>query len=398
MERLIFHVDVNNAFLSWTAVDLLQKGYPIDIRTIPSVIGGDESKRHGIVLAKSPVAKKYGIVTAETLYMARKKCPSVKVFPPNMELYHQRSRELYTYLSQFTPKIERFSVDECFLDLTGTNLLYHDYYQLAEKMRREIKEGFGYTVNIGIGPNKLCAKMASDFEKPDKIHTLFTQEIETKMWPLPVKDLFMVGKSSVALLEKMQIYTIGDLAKADAGMLKRMFKSQGEYMKRAANGIDDSEVGLGKEAQNKCISISRTLPIDLQKKAELKRVLFEEAEEVGRDLRHQKVYATTIAITYKNKDFQSYSHQTTLATPVCTSKEIYEIACNLLDRSWKEDAIRNLGIRLGDFTVIKQHQVSLFEDEQEEKQDRVQEVIDQIKDKYGNESIMPASMKEKVKD
>ncbi len=393
MERLIFHVDVNNAYLSWTAVDLLERGYSIDIRTIPSVIGGDETKRHGIVLAKSPIAKKYGIVTAETLYMARKKCPRVKVFPPDMNLYQRRSKELYSYLLQFTPSVERYSIDESFLDLTGTSFLYQDYYQLAERMKREIKEKFGYTVNIGIAHNKLCAKMASDFEKPDKIHTLFEGEIEQKMWPLPVSDLFMVGKSSVATLKSLGIDTIGELAKADEIILKRIFKSQGSYMKRAANGIDESEVGLGKDAKNKCLSVSRTLPFDVRQKQELKKVLLEQSEEVGRELRKQKCYASTIAITYKNNQFQSYSHQMTLETSICSSEEIYQKVLLLLDRSWREDAIRNIGIRLSDFTDQKRKQLSLFEEQTEEKVDKIQEVVDQIKDKYGNTSILPASMK-----
>ena len=197
MPRIIFHIDVNNAFLSWSAIYLLQHGYKQDIRKIPAVIGGDESARKGIVLAKSPIAKKYGIVTAETLYSARNKCKSLQVFPPNYTFYKEQSKKLYNYLASYTPLIEQYSIDECFLDLTGTTLLYgNDYVLLAHKIKDEIKEKFGFTVNVGIGENKLCAKMASDFEKPDKVHTLYLNEIETKMWPLKVNDLFMLGKSS----------------------------------------------------------------------------------------------------------------------------------------------------------------------------------------------------------
>ena len=162
-ERLIFHIDVNNAFLSWTAVLLLKQGYKQDIRTIPAIIAGSESERRGIVLAKSPVAKKMGIKTAETIYQAKKKCPNLQIFPPNHRWYYQESKKLFEYLSQYSPLLEKFSIDECFLDMTGTNYLYKDYYQLAIKIKEEIKEKFGFTVNIGIGNNKLCAKMASDF-------------------------------------------------------------------------------------------------------------------------------------------------------------------------------------------------------------------------------------------
>ena len=197
MSRIIFHVDVNNAFLSWTAVYLLKNGYDKDIRTIPAVIAGDEEKRHGIVLAKSPIAKKYGVVTAETLYMARKKCPNLQVFSANYDYYMEMSNKFYQYLAQFTPLISQASVDECFLDLTNTKYLYDDILKLAYQMKNEIKNNYGFTVNIGIANNPLCAKMASDFEKPDKVHTLFDYEVKDKMWPLPVGDLLFIGKSTV---------------------------------------------------------------------------------------------------------------------------------------------------------------------------------------------------------
>ena len=236
-ERIIFHIDVNNAFLSWTAVKLLQEGSKVDIRKIPSVIGGNEQERKGIVLAKSPVAKKYKIATAEPLYQARKKCPWVKVFPPSYEWYQKQSNNLFNYLSQYSPTMEKASIDECFLDMTGTNYLYKDYVQLAHHIKDEVKNKFGFTVNIGIANNKLCAKMASDFEKPDKVHTLFQNEIEEKMWPLAVDDLLMVGKSTAAELHKLNISTIKDLAQADYSMLKKYFKSQAEYFKNASKNV-----------------------------------------------------------------------------------------------------------------------------------------------------------------
>ena len=208
-ERIIFHIDVNNAFLSWTAILLLKQGYKQDIRKIPSIIGGDEKERRGIVLAKSPIAKKYGIQTAETIYQAKKKCPSLQIFPANFEWYSKQSNNFYNYLTQYSPTIEQFSVDECFVDMTGTNYLYKNYEELAYKIKEDIKKIYGFTVNVGIGNNKLCAKMASDFEKPDKVHTLYSYEIEEKMWPLPVGDLFMIGKKTTEVLNKLNINTIG---------------------------------------------------------------------------------------------------------------------------------------------------------------------------------------------
>ena len=394
MRRIIFHIDVNNAFLSWTAVYLLEHGYPEDIRKIPSIIGGDEEARRGIVLAKSPVAKKYGIVTAETVYSARRKCPFVKTFPANYAWYKEESRKLMKYLSQYTPMLEQFSIDECFLDMSGTERLYgDDYVALAHKIKDEIKEKFGFTVNVGIGENKLCAKMASDFEKPDKVHTLFLKEIEKKMWPLPVDDLFMLGKKSALKLHHLGIHTIGDLAKVPVSLLKRHFKSQGLYFQEASRGADSTPV-MPRSSKNKCISVSRTLPYDFTKREELEKVLFQEVEEVSFQLRKQKLYTKTIAITYRNNLFQNYSHQLTLLNSTNSTKEIYKQILVLFDCSYREDPIRNIGVRLSDFSNHAEEQLSLFDQAEEQTEDPVEKVMDSLKEKFGENSIMRASSKE----
>ena len=229
MKRQILHIDANNAFLSWTAIDMLKKGYNVDIRTIPAIIGGDETKRSGIVLAKSSIAKEFGIYTGETIYSARKKCPQIKIFPTDFSIYMEYSNKLYNLLSEYTDIIERFSIDECFLDMTN----YLQNSTLLEKAREistRVKEELGFTVNIGVAHNKLLAKMASDFEKPDKIHTLFEEEIPTKLWALPVGELFMIGKKSVPKLNNMRIKTIGDLAKTDINVLIKRFGKHGKLM------------------------------------------------------------------------------------------------------------------------------------------------------------------------
>ncbi len=393
-ERIIFHIDVNNAFLSWTAVDLLSKGYPIDIRTIASVIGGDEEKRRGIVTAKSPVAKKLGVVTAEPLFMARRKCPGLKVFSGDHSLYKEKSDQLYQYFCQFTDKIERYSVDECFLDMTGTNYLYSDYISLAYKIKNEIVQKFGYTVNIGIGNNKLCAKMASDFEKPNKVHTLFQNEVEIKMWPLSVTELFMVGKSSSKQLLEMGIRTIGDLAKMDINFLKRRFKSQGEMMHNYANGIDYSEV-VNESSKNKSISVTETLEKDIDSIPILKKVLLRQSDNVGKQARREKIYAKTVALIFKTGDFVSYSHQMKLMNPTNVTEEIYKTALLILKNGWRGEPLRLIGIRLADFTTENHKQISFFDQEKDVHSNQIQEVLDHITDKYGDGVIIPASLKEK---
>lgn len=393
-ERIIFHIDVNNAFLSWTAVHRLKNGEKLDIRKIPSVIGGDEKTRHGVVLAKSPIAKKMGIKTAETLYSARRKCPNLKVFPSEFNWYYEQSNIMYQYLCNYTPLIERFSIDECFLDLTGTNFLYKNYEELAYKIKEDIKNNFGFTVNIGIANNKLCAKMASDFTKPDKVHTLYKNEIKNKMWPLPIEDLFMVGKKTAEILRKIGINTIGDLASAPDILLIKHFKNQAAFLKRSANGIDDSKVAP-RNSKNESISISETLPVDCDDYNKLKEILFRQTEEVTRALREQKKYATTVAVTYKNTFFESYSHQKKLDMPQNSTIDIYKEVITILKNSWKEDPIRNIGVRLSDLTKDKILQVTLFskEEKNDEKEEIIQDIIDTINKKYGSTSVIPASIK-----
>ena len=260
-QKQILHIDVNNAFLSWTAIDRLEAGEKVDIREIEAVIGGDETKRSGIVLAKSMKAKRRGVYTGETLYQARLKCPNLQVFKGNYKSYRKHSNELYNLLLQYTEKIERFSIDECFLDMTeylGKNNLLDIAYEINKKVKKEL----GFTVNIGVAHNKLLAKMASDFTKPDRVHTLFEEEIETKMWPLPVSELFMLGRKTLPKLNTLRIKTIGDLAKQDKEFMIKKFGKHGLLMWEYSNGIDKSEVNY-KEEKPKGVGNSVTLPQDI---------------------------------------------------------------------------------------------------------------------------------------
>lgn len=394
-ERIVFHIDVNNAFLSWTAVLLLKQGYKRDIRKIPSIIGGDESQRRGIVLAKSPIAKKFGVVTAETIYQAKKKCPSLQVFSPNYEWYSKQSSELFKYLSQYSPILEKYSIDECFIEMTGTTYLYKDYKELAYKIKEEVKEKFGFTVNVGIGNNKLCAKMASDFEKPDKVHTLFKNEIEEKLWPLDVGDLFMVGKRSKEVLNKLNIFTIKDLAMADDKLLERHFKSQAKYMKEASWGIDNSKVEQ-RSSKRESISTTETLSYDYTDEQKLQEVLYRQTEDVARQLRHQGQYANTVAVIFKNNSFSNYSAQAKLKVPSNNTKEIYKMVIEIFNNNYKKDPIRLIGVRLADFTEKKETQLTL-EDLQQSTEtvenDDIQKTIDNINDKFGKSILAPASLK-----
>lgn len=387
MERIIMHIDVNNAFLSWTAVDLLKHGYKLDIRNEYSVIGGDELKRRGIVLAKSIPAKKMGIVTAETLYSARKKCPNLKVYKPNRELYDKMSQMLFDLIQKYTNDIEILSIDECFIDYSKIKNLYGDEIIFAKKLKNEIYNTLGFTVNIGIANNKLCAKMASDFTKPNKIHTLYNNEIKQKMWPLPIYDLYGIGKKSSEKLINLNIKTIKDLANAKREMLYPYFKNQTNYIINIANGIDNSEV-ISERQEAKCISITNTLLYDYDDILEINKEIKKISESLSKNLKEQLKYTSRIAIIIKDKYFKTISHQVKLTNPTNNSNEIFEISKKLFKEYWDETPIRLIGIRLDLLSNTKNYQISLFENiENKEKDEKIEKVLDELLKKYGDKII-----------
>ena len=261
-DNVIFHIDVNSAYLSWTAVKMLQEGYGRDIREIPCIVGGDKKSRHGIVLAKSIPAKKYGVVTGEPVVNAVRKCPDLEMVPPEHDYYEQMSHELMKLLKSYTPDIEQVSIDECYMDYSGIQNKFRSPLEAATVIKNKVKDTLGFTVNIGISDVKVLAKMASDFEKPDKVHTLYRDEIQTKMWGLPVSELFMAGKSSVDTLHKLGIFTIGQLAESPVNVLEAHLKSHGKTLWEYANGIDNSRVNPEKE-ELKGVGNSTTLASDL---------------------------------------------------------------------------------------------------------------------------------------
>ena len=392
-ERIILHVDVNNAFLSWTAVDMLHKGSKIDIRNRYAVIGGDEATRHGIVLAKSMPAKKCGVKTAETIYLARKKCPYLDVYPPQFKIYRKYSDRMYTYLCNYSNKIERYSIDECFIDYTDSYKTYGDPVKLAYKIKNDIRDNFGFTVNVGVGNNKLLAKMASDFSKPDKVHTLFKSEIKDKMWSLSVDELFMIGKASSKKLHELGINTIGELANTDVEFLMRHFKSMGKMMWEYANGIDNSLVE-SERGNPKSISTSVVLPYDYTDIDEIKKVLKQLSMETGRRLRKKKMYAANVSIWVKYHDFTKLSKQTVLDNLINKDEEIYDNACMLFNKLYNPDGdkkVRSICVGVASLTDKYKVQLSLLDSNVDKKEDSIDDelkkTLNDIKKKYGDKSI-----------
>jgi len=393
MDRIIMHIDVNNAFLSWTALEILEKGYHEDIREIESIIGGDESRRAGIVLAKSTPAKKKGVVTAETIYSAKRKCPNLKIFPPNHKMYKRRSTELFNLLSKYTPDIEVASIDECYIDYTKVKNLYGDELEFAKKLQKEIKDTLGFTVNIGIANNKLCAKMASDFSKPYKIHTLYKHEIEEKMFPLDIEELFGVGKQTAEKLRSLRIKKIKDLANQEEYRLRKIFKNQAKHLIEIANGIDDSEVDSS-NIEPKGISHEITLGEDITNKQELFKKLSILSDMVAKRLRKEEKFANVVCVILKDNTFKRYSHQKKLKNPISSYNEIFKYSKEILSEFYKNEPIRLIGIRLDDLKEIRKFQVSLF-DEEPENDEKLDKLMDQINSKYGKDMLKRASHIEK---
>lgn len=388
MAKVIFHIDVNSAYLSWTATEQLKNGAEIDIRSIPAIIGGDQKSRHGIVLAKSIPAKRYGIHTGEPVANAFRKCSNLKSFPPDHKMYREKSRELMAFLAEFCPNIEQVSVDECYMDATDAIGRGESLVEVATALKDRVRDNFGFTVNIGISENKLLAKMASDFEKPDKVHTLFPGEIQEKMWPLPMRELFMAGKSSVETLRKLEILTIGDLAKTDPRLVELHLKSHGRMLWEFANGIDRSQV-QSEPTENKGIGNSVTLREDLTEEGQVWPVLLELAESVGRRLRKAGQKAGMVSVEMKYYTFQRTSHQQQLQRPGNEDEILYQTAKKLFREMWTGEPIRLLGIRTSKLVEAEEpEQLSLFDlGEENEKQKRLNEAMDSIRSRFGEGAI-----------
>ena len=392
MENIVMHIDVNNAFLSWTAIYLLKNGYDKDIRNTYAVIGGDEASRTGIVLAKSNLCKKLNIKTGDTLYSARLKCKDLKVYPPIFKFYSEKSNELFSLLKTYTPDIEIASIDECYMDYGKVKNLYGDELEFAHKLKDKIKKELGFTVNIGIANNKLCAKMASDFSKPDKVHTLYEHEIKTKMWPLKVEELFGIGRATYPKLKELGIKTIQDLANYNEKTLRKYFKNQAQVMIDKANGIDNSNVN-SKEVEQKGIGNEFTLNFDTSNKEIINNNLIMLSEMTGLRLRKQKKYATTIVVNIKTSDFLRKSHQKKLDIPTNNTEEILKTSKEIFEKYFREERIRLIGIRLDKLTTTRTNQISLFDKiEQEENLEKLDKTIDSLKEKYGYNIISKASV------
>ena len=393
-QRVIFHVDANSAFLSWSAAYRVKVlGEETDLREVPSVVAGDKASRHSIILAKSTPAKKYGIQTGEPLFQALEKCPELVVIPPDYELYVQASRHFVEMLRQFSPQVEQYSIDEAWVDMTGTQRLWGPPRLAAELMRRRINEELGFTVNIGISSNKLLAKMAGDFEKPNKVHTLFPEEMEEKFFPLPVRDLFLVGAATERKLQRLGIYTIGDLAAADPKVLRKRLGKQGETLWHFANGRNADAV-TPEPAENKGYGNATTTSHDVVTREEACQVLLSLCETVATRMRRDGKCGSCVGIHLRTNEFRHFSHQCVLHGATNITTEIFEAACRLFDEAWDGmTPLRQLGVQVTRLSGEPYRQFDFFSGlspQQFERKLRLDETVDALRDKYGEDIICRA--------
>lgn len=388
---LIFHIDVNSAFLSWESVRRARTGSGPDLRGIPAIIGGDRERRHGIVLAKSVPAKRFGIRTGEPVAAALRKCPGLTIAPPDYDLYCAMSDAFMEILRRYAPVVEQFSIDEAFLDMTGTSLLYGSPREAADLIRNTIRNELGFTVNVGISENRLLAKMASDFEKPDRVHTLFPEEVPEKMWPLPVSDLLFCGSSTTERLSSVGIRTIGELAHADETLLRRLLGKHGAGLIRSANGIDDSDWFHVPETRGASREV--TLPADVTDAETAKNILLSLTESVAARLRRNGDKAGVVTAYMTFADFTRKSRQQSLPAPTCVTEELYRAAARLFTEAWDgKSPIRLLGMSAGKLQEEEFRQLDLFDDGRHEKLEKLDAAIDSIRGRFGDTAVRRASL------
>ena len=390
MERIIFHIDVNSAFLSWEAVyRLVYLKEKTDLRTIPSAVGGDKEKRHGIILAKSIPAKAFGVKTGESLGEALAKCPDLVIVPPRYRLYEASSQAFMEILRSYTPVVQQYSIDEAFMDMTGTRRLWGAPVTAAGVIRDRIYRELGFTVNIGVSNCKLLAKMASDFKKPNRVHTLFPDEIARKMWPLDVEDLFFVGRSTTKKLFTLGIHTIGDLAHADPALLCAHLGKAGLLLSQYANGVDLSPVETAREA-NKGYGNSTTIDHDLLTLDEMDPYLLALCETVCTRLRADSRYASVAAVSVRDCFLSGMMHQRTLLSPTANASELYRISRELVRECWNGLPVRQLGVHTSGLSDSAEQHLNLFDGDRFIRQDQAEHAVDEIRARFGEGSIMRA--------
>lgn len=386
MENGILHIDMNNFYAS---VETL---YAPQYKDVPMAVAGDKESRHGIILAKNMLAKNCGVKTAEPIWQAKKKCPDLQLVPPHHERYTHFSQLAKKIYCEYTDLVESFSLDECWLDVYGSERLFGSGEQIAQQIRERIKRELGLTVSIGVSFNKVFAKLGSDYKKPDAVTVFGRDSMQSIIWQLPCEDLLFVGPHTEKTLKNFGLHTIGDIAKMELTAMRSMLGRTGETLWLYANGLDDSPVKpAGEHDLAKSIGNSVTLPMDITTEAAVRETFIALAESVAASLRAQNVKAGEVQITVKNGDFEEFQRQCKIDPPACDSQSLYRAAMNLYRKENRRWAVRLLGLRAGKLTPADEVQVSLFDNEDgRERRERLESAVDMVRERFGKGSVSRA--------
>ncbi|MFC0213770.1 DNA polymerase IV [Paenibacillus chartarius] len=386
--RVILHIDMNAFYCSVHEVvePEAYKGKPI-------AVAGSVELRHGIIVTSSYAARDRGVKTGMQVREALRLCPELQLIRPNFDLYRQFSVSFMKICYQYSPLVEGVSIDECYVDITGSKQ-FGSPLEIAKSIQDRIMTELGLPCSIGVAPNKLLAKVASDLRKPNAINVLRLRDVPSVLWDKPCATMYGIGKKTAEKLERLQIYTLGQLAKADERLLTERFGVYGAWLKRAANGLDDSPVNPERE-QSKSIGHTTTLPRDYTDGGDIRRVFLNLSDQVARRLRRQSLLASTVQITIREPSMKTYTRSITLNKPTESHDDIYREACRLFDTHWPEGKpVRLLGVTLQNLQPKKEAalQLDLFTFEQEPKKERLNEAMDRIRDKFGESAILTAGM------
>ena len=396
MDRTILHCDCNSYYAS---VECISRP---ELKLVPMAVCGDPDSRHGIILAKNDLAKGYGVQTAETIWQAKRKCPQLVLVVPHHDQYEEISEQINQIYGEYTDLVEPFSIDESWLDVTGSLHKFGSGQQIADELRRRIREEIGITISIGVSFNKIFAKLGSDYKKPDATTCITRENYQSILWPLPARDMMGVGKTTAEHLSRMGIETIGDIARAGREQIRLLLGRSGETIWEYASGIDPSPVRPQDESdQPKSVGNSITFAHDLVGKQEICAGLLALSDQVGSRLRKHGLYCSTVQIQIKDPLLTTISRQQKLTAPTNVTREIYEAACAIVEKSWSMSApVRLLSVTGTNLSDCCAEQMTLIGDTTEEKikSAKIDRAMDSIRSRYGKDSISYARLMKKPKE
>lgn len=388
MDRVILHCDCNSFFAS------VECALNPSLADVPMAVGGSVEARHGIILAKNELAKEYNIQTAETIYSAKKKCPELVIVPPHHDLYEKYSERVNAIYSEYTDLVERFGIDESWLDVTGSQRLFGSGEEIADTLRKRIYEEVGITISVGVSFNKVFAKLGSDYKKPDATTVISKENFKDIVYPLPVGDLLFVGRKTREVLSKLNIKTIGDLAQSDVERLNKLLGKQGEMIYRYARGEDNSPVDPHSHDEVKSVGNGMTFKRDLRGEKDILCGIAHLSESIAVRMRRKGVKCTVVQVTIKDPDLISIQRQEKLSSPTNLAKDITEKAMEIIKRSWNMNKpIRMLTVTGGGIVPEDSvQQISFFDEEKNPRQENLEKTLDKIREKYGKDAVKSANV------